>query len=95
MKYLKIVFEVLADSKKARALIVGLLALVVLPLLSKVGISMDEAVVNGYLDKGLLLIGAYILGQGMADVGKEKAIVLAEAEKELRATDPKPPTDEN
>jgi hypothetical protein len=69
MRYLKMVLEMLSESKKARALLVSLLGLALAPLAVKFGA--DEAVLEGYLDKGLLMLAAYILGQGIADMGKE------------------------
>ncbi len=73
MKYVKMLFEILAESKKARALIVGLLALALIPVSQKVGLEVDEALI----EKGVMLIAAYLLGQGLADLGKEKAKVEA------------------
>ena len=69
IKYAKTIFEVLAESKKARALVVGLLALALAPVAVKLGA--NEVLLEEYLDKGLLMLGAYILGQGLADVGKK------------------------
>jgi hypothetical protein len=69
MRYLRLVLEMLSESKKARALLVSLFALALTPLAVKFGA--DQAVLEGYLDKGLLMLAAYILGQGIADIGKE------------------------
>ncbi len=73
MKYLKLIVEILAESKKARALIVGLLALAIIPLGAKIGMDVDKELI----EKGVVLISAYLLGQGLADLGKEKAKVEA------------------
>ena len=73
MKYVKMIFEVIAESKKARALIVGILALALVPLGAKVGVEVDAALI----DKGVMLIAAYLVGQGIADMGKEKAKIEA------------------
>lgn len=73
MKYVKLVFEILAESKKVRALVVGLLLLALVPLGKKVGVELNEEQV----DKALALIGLYIVGQGIADHGKEAAKVTA------------------
>lgn len=73
MKYIKHAFAILSESKKVRALVVGLLLLALVPLGKKVGVELDEAAV----DKALMLLGSYIVGQGIADHGKEAAKVTA------------------
>jgi hypothetical protein len=71
MSYLKLLLGVIPESKKARALLVGLVALVAVPLLAKVGISEEQ--VKATTESVLLLLASYIVGQGVADAGKEKA----------------------
>lgn len=70
MKYLKKVvgflrdlLVVLDESKKAKALLVGL----VVTLVGKLGFSISDTTVLGVLG----LLSAYLIGQGVADNGKE------------------------
>jgi hypothetical protein len=76
MKYIKLAFEILSESKKVRALVVGLLLLALVPLGKRVGVELDEDAVN----KALALIGAFIIGQGIADHGKEAKKIEAQVE---------------
>jgi len=58
----------LLSSKKALACIVGLVAVVLSMLLGKLGVSIPE----DRVEEIVMLISAYVLGQGIADHGKEK-----------------------
>jgi len=78
MSWLKIPFELLADSKKVRALLAGLIMLALLPLAEK----FDVAVTSDQVSGALLLLATYIIGQGIADNGKEKALVELAADVE-------------
>jgi len=80
MKILSAIKGVLASlfgSKKFVALLMG----VAIWLGSKIGLNLTEA----QLLPILALIGTYIGAQGVADLGKSKAIVEAEAAKALSA----------
>lgn len=68
------VFVVLEESKKAKALAVGLL----LSLFAALKLDLEKEAVAG----GLALIGTYMLAQGRADTGKEVAKAKAKADKE-------------
>jgi len=70
----------LLKSKKAIACLVGLVAVVLSMLLGKLGVSIPEEKIH----EVLLLLASYILGQGLADVGKEKV-------KAMNPPPPKPP----
>jgi len=65
MKWLKLPFEVLAESRKARALIVALVLVMVAPLLGRLGVDLSSEQV----EQALLMLGTYIVGQGIADLG--------------------------
>ena len=68
-EYLQIPLTIISESKKVRALIAGL----VVVLAGKIGLDFSEAEVLGVIG----LICSYIVGQGVADMGKEKAKVEA------------------
>lgn len=74
MKYVDTILGIISESKKARALVVGLIALAVIPLASRVGIEVDKTAI----EHGIMLLVAYIVGQGIADNGKEAAKVATE-----------------
>jgi hypothetical protein len=61
-------FVVLGESKKAKALLVALAVL----LASKLGWNVSDTTVLSVLG----LFGSYILGQGLADSGKEAAKLI-------------------
>lgn len=69
MKILQSLFQ----SKKMVALIVGLLLKLLAPLFRKWGYELTVEDV----DWAIALIGSYIIGQGIADMGKEKSKVEA------------------
>jgi hypothetical protein len=68
MRYIKLPFEILAESKKARALIVGLLILVLTPIAAKAGVEVPP----DKIESALQLLMAYVVGQGLADIGKHR-----------------------
>lgn len=81
-KAIKPVLAQLFSSKKFLAMLVGVLVWAA----GKAGLHLSDA----DLMPVLVLIGTYIGAQGLSDVGKEKAKVLAEAIEKK----PQPPQDE-
>jgi len=78
-----VVLKQLLGSKKFIALLVGLLASVITPLLiSQIGMDPAEATAfaAGVSTKIAAMVSAYMVGQGLADNGKEKAKIEAAAE---------------
>jgi len=65
-----IIAKIFLKSKKARALIVGLLLVV---LNDKIGLDIQAE----QLEYAVYLVCAYLTGQGIADHGKEKAMIEA------------------
>jgi hypothetical protein len=59
----------LFKSKKFVVAMIGVATVVVVALLAKLGVPIPEDDVN----KALMLLGTYVLGQGVADIGKERA----------------------
>jgi hypothetical protein len=72
MNRIKSILGSFLTSKKALAFLSGLAVL----FASKHGLDIDPDTVN----KVLALAGSYIVGQGIADIGKERAKVLIEAD---------------
>jgi len=69
----------LIGSKKALAAIGGAAASALALLASKYGYGLDAAATQTLIQSFLGLVGLYIVGQGAADWGKEKAKVEAAA----------------
>jgi hypothetical protein len=67
------------QSKKFQAAIVGL----IVAILGKAGFDVDDSTIMAIISPIL----AYIGGQAVADIGKEKAIVEVKAEEEAQATE--------
>ena len=66
MKYLKLPFEILSESKKARALIVSVLIVLLAPLAAKLG----YVLTSEHLAAIVTLATGYMVGQGISDNGK-------------------------
>lgn len=69
-------FKELLQSKKFTALVLGAVANLAAFGAAKVGLSEEQALSASTHISGL--VGAYILGQGVADAGKEKAKIEAQ-----------------
>ncbi len=69
MKYIRMGLEVISESKKARALVVALVMLAAVPLFKLVDVEVNQDLV----DRALVVIIGYIVGQGVADSGLGKA----------------------
>lgn len=70
--------ELLA-SKKFLGMLVGLAATAVLGLSNKFNLGISEDQAAAVATKALGVVSAYLLGQGLADHGKEAAAISAEA----------------
>lgn len=70
--------ELLA-SKKFMGMCVGLLATAALGLSNKFNLGISEEQAAGLATKALGVVSSYLLGQGLADHGKEAAAIKAEA----------------
>jgi uncharacterized membrane protein (DUF441 family) len=79
---IKPILAALFGSKKFIALLAGILVW----LAGKSGLALTSADVTPVL----YLIGTYIGGQALADIGKEKAKVEGQTMEKLAAADPKP-----
>lgn len=65
-------------SKKAIAALAAIAAVLLVPVLAKVGLVLSEDQIEHFV----AVVAAYLVGQGIADHGKEKAKVeVAEREK--------------
>lgn len=76
--------ELLADlftSKKAMAALASIATQALVRIAGKYNIVLDPATADQLANAVLMTAGAYLLGQGIADHGKEKAQVEAEAKK--------------
>lgn len=80
----------LFGSKKALAAMAGTVAATLVTVAGKQGWALDPAAAESLVKVILGLVGAYVLGQGVADWGKEKAKVESAA-KELLSTAEKLP----
>ena len=78
----------LLKSKKAIACLVGLVAVVLSMILGKLGVSIPEERIH----EVLVLLASYILGQGLADVGKSKAEIMVRRDPMTPAKDAPNPT---
>jgi uncharacterized membrane protein YeaQ/YmgE (transglycosylase-associated protein family) len=77
-------------SKKALAAMAGTVASALVLLAGKQGYALDAAAAQSLVQVILGLVGAYVLGQGVADLGKEKA-KLAQAVSDVVSTTEKLP----
>lgn len=80
-----------ASSRKAAALLLGLLTTIIaLPLIKWLGVPEAQATEQAGLIAGLIAaqVSAYLIGQGVADHGKEKA--KAEASNKTPPKEPQP-----
>lgn len=69
----------LFSSKKALATMAGMAATALITLAGKYGWALDPAAAKTLTAAVLGLVGLYVLGQGAADLGKEKAKIEAAA----------------
>lgn len=74
----------LFTSKKFLAMVAGIALTVILRVAGKFGIALDPATAKEAADAIALLVGSYCIGQGVADHGKEAAIINAD----VKASDP-------
>ena len=68
-------------SKKFVALVAGIVGLLLTTLLGKLGVSVPEERVTEFV----ALVAAYVLGQGIADMGKGRAEAEAAARPKINA----------
>lgn len=73
MNTIKKIISTIASSKKAIATIAGVLLAILSPLARKVGWDLTQS----EIEWSLALIASYVVGQGIADAGKEKAKIEA------------------
>ncbi len=78
MGFLKDFMEWLEESKKAKAAMLALVVALMAPLTDRLGLEVTQEQVA--MVWGSLI--AYVLGQGLADVGKESTRMELEAEEE-------------
>lgn len=85
----ELVDEVLG-SKKAMAAIVGALAVFLVHLAAAFHVAIDQATATEVSTKLTAIVGAYLMGQGLADHGATAAEATADSAHEtlVRAVDP-------
>ena len=71
------VLNLVSESKKVRALVASLLGLALLPLAKKIGWELSTEQISG----AVALVVAYLIGQGIADNGKEATKLTAKPPK--------------
>ena len=69
MNFLKLAMQAIFQSKKATAALAGVLLTLLSPLAHKIGWQLTGDQVASVL----VILGSFIIGQGIADAGKERA----------------------
>jgi hypothetical protein len=73
MEALKSTLAELLDSKKFMASLAGMIAAVLVTVLGHFHLALDPAAADVLSSKIIALVGTYVVGQGIADHGKERA----------------------